>query len=99
MDEAARSPDFAGGVAGPGAACECGVASELIGDILSSWPAVRKVDTPVGGVPSRGRRLAVLKLTIAQLAYEVGLLEQYGVPPAADRRFSAARGGGFGDFL
>jgi hypothetical protein len=53
---------------------------------------------PGGIVPSGTRRRAHLLLTIAQLRYELGLLDEYGVPPAPDQRVRR-RGGRFGEFL
>jgi hypothetical protein len=47
---------------------------------------------PGGVVPSGSRRWAQLLLTIAQLRYELGLLDEWGSVPAPDGRVKHRRG-------
>jgi hypothetical protein len=93
-DLAARGGD----VAGVDLVAESGVADEPIDDIVPVGWVVKYGAKPGGIVPSGTRRRAHLLLTIAQLRYELGLLDEYGVPPAPDQRVRR-RGGRFGEFL
>jgi hypothetical protein len=92
MDEGRDLADFAGDDVAAAGPSESEVADEPIDDILPMWSVVKYGAKPGGIVPSGSRRRAQLLLTIAQLRYEVGLLDEYGAVPPADHRVKHQRG-------